>query len=219
MAEQKTLQFLNDKWWYRLIKVIYIGSFLFGVLAIGVIIFFEEGGFKTLDVDKTIVTCNLEESSAPFPLSEAGSYYFSADDFTGKTFNYEKYFRSYESEYGIRSILVRCKQGNPEAQNNIYVLDVLLTQRAYEIAKTNLSQEEKNELFTQERQKFSDGQFTTTQKLSFLDFSEKLFDITPTYDHTTTILHIIRSVLLLGLCFELIRRIFYYIFLGTFRPK
>ena len=52
---KKTIKYLNNKIWYRALKVVFIITFLFSLFA-GVITLYEEI-YKTINEDKTTITC------------------------------------------------------------------------------------------------------------------------------------------------------------------
>lgn len=216
----KSTRGLGQRWWYRFIKVLYVGFFALVLLGTNAGIYFGYGGFKTLDYDKTKVTCFTTTTTPPepFPLSDASSYYFSMSDFSGGTFNYKEFFEGYGNQYGISSVLEQCRRGYPDKQISIRSVDVYALQRATELNRSNLSDEEKATRISDETKKII-AAYGISDKVKYLDFSVKMFDITPAYNYTTTLLYMFGSTLSILLVFELIRRVFYYIVLGTFVPK
>lgn len=59
MSEERTLSWLERKWWYRLLKVVYILLFVMSVLACGLIVkdALPHDSYY-IDADKTTITCD-----------------------------------------------------------------------------------------------------------------------------------------------------------------
>jgi hypothetical protein len=57
-----------------------------------------------------------------------------------------------------------------------------------------------------------------SEKLQYLDFSFKMFDVTPAFSYSEFVEWLIFGNLALLLVFEAMRRIFYYVVLGSARP-
>jgi len=58
------IQTLKSKWWYRLLKVIYIIAIVIAVIIIGFFLWINKP-VKTLDGYKSLITCNNGKSYAP----------------------------------------------------------------------------------------------------------------------------------------------------------
>lgn len=209
---------LNEKGWYRFLKVF---SFLVTLLAIigsGVAIYENNGGIKTINANKTIVTCNFLSSPEPFSLSSI-DLDISKEYFNGNSFNYESYFGGYYTDYDIKKIWKECKKNNPDVDMDaIDGLDIIVMQRFAEILRSDQSEEFKNMQYTLDGKLISSA-YTKSEKVKHLDFSFKAFDIEPSYSYTKTILTILGATAGILIVFEIIRRVFYYIVLGSFRPK
>lgn len=205
--ENKTIAFLNTKMWYRLIKVVFVFLFLVSVSAATWVIF--DNDMYRLDRDKTLIYCNGGDKRV-LTANEAGVY-FSNSDFIGG-FDYKKYFEGY-NDYTIRDIYRACYDKLP-------VDDVYEIQRIYEITgfKSNPKQYDEDYLESQVRE-MATGYKSNEQKNAYLDYSVHLFDIKPIYSHVEFIEKIITVNLIIVVFFELIRRSFYYIVLGSIKPK
>lgn len=206
---KKTLKELNEKAWYRLVKVVFVLVFIVVLLIFNGLVF-TEVGFKNVDQNKTIVECTYKDKLS-FSPSEI-DVYISDYDLNNGVFDYEDFFDGY-NDYDIREILEKCY--DPEVED----FDIFIMQRVYEMHPPTDTEEER--VFTgaelEELQKI-DRAITNSSKITYLDFSVKLFDIQPKYSHTSFALWFTLGNLIIVALSELIRRIFYYILLGSFRP-
>lgn len=226
--KEKTLSDLNKTVWYRLLKVAYFT--FFGLATVGWVIWavaiISSNELKGIDNSKTTITClNLgsqnvgkytvrTESLNPSEINVQ----LQAEYFPNGKFDYAKYFRGY-NEFAIKDILKTCY--DPKDQRNIDTQDIYAIQRGYEITGVPGAEKQydQNKL-DEEIKNITSGYKTNEAKANYLDFSVKLFDITPKYtywnDNTIGLLIYIGLVIVF---FEGGRRIFYYIVLGTARPK
>ena len=159
----KTTGELNNKWWYRLIKVAYIGCFLFALVAPVVGIFASYG--PEYDNTKSYIKC---ANGKEFILSENGITLYS--DFMWTT-----------DEERARGL---CFDGETDVTKDVYgqlrlrVLSTTANSGKYELISN-----------------YTSRNWTATVGFSLL------------------------SIFIAALVFELVRRIFYYIFLGSLKPK
>lgn len=204
---EKTISGLNSKWWYRLIKVIFISLFILSlVIANGVNIY---QGIGRIDENKTLIYCNGGDKRI-LTIKRAGTY-FDNSDFIGG-FDYKKFYEGYYSEYKIKGIIEACY--------DTQVDDIFWIQRLHEIRGFKSDPKQFDEQYALEQYKaMTSGYKSDTQKASYLDYSIHLFDIKPVYSYMQFILYILLSNILVFVIFEIIRRIFYYIFLGSIKPK
>ena len=211
--ETKTLAYLNSKVWYRFVKVIFALSILASLVITNNDLI--KGGVATLDNKKSYITCTLSPEKS-FTADELGIW-FTPDQFKGG-FDYKNFYSVDDNGYAIRRIYQACYDKNPSTHNGVF--DIFAFQRAEEIRKgrNDLTATETNFL-NNEVQNIVTGYKTNGEKLRLLDFSFKLFDIKPVITYTGFIRDFIISNLSILLFFEIARRIFYYIVLGTFKPQ
>jgi len=225
--EKKTLNYLNSKIWYRFLKVLFCLAFL---IILGVYnLFLFSYGTTQVDQNKTTIYCNLREpteTKTPFSPASIGVY-LSSSDFTNGQFNYKNYFESYNS-FAIESIIKRCYpktsstadiydvQKEAEIVNQLGLVNsegVVLqsqdaTQSQLDAYKTDYAnyQKETNSLFG-------------TEKAQYLDFSYQLFNITPVFTSKSFWEFFLIGNFVILLIFEVLRRVFYYVVLGSVRPE
>lgn len=214
--EEKTLKYLNQKAWYRLLKVIYVLSFLI-IFFIGVVgIYSINEGFKVIDENKTQIVCLLGNKKT-YKLRDLNiSFYVS--DFKNN-FEYKDYFKqteySYTKQANIAEIMKACSTKEIE-----YTPDKIYTiQKITEINHmTHLSDEEKLKLASDYYDKINNEVFDS-EKIKFLDFSQEIFRVETHFTYQPVSLYYLLFLLSFVVVFELIRRVFYYVVLGTFKPK
>lgn len=204
---KKTINYLNSKMWYRLVKVVYLFLFLVIILVANIIII--EQGIGRLNQNKTIIYC-LHGDKRVLTAKQAGVYFSNGDFKNG--FDYKKYFEGY-NDYDIKDILTACYDKTPN--ENVHVI-----QRVYEIIGFKDEPKEYNKNYLDEQiKKISEPFITNTQMASYLDYSIRLFDIKPVYSYNEFIKYFVITNLFILFLFEVLRRIFYYIVLGTIKPK
>lgn len=215
----KTTSELNSRWWYRLAKVFYLFTLIISLILAVAISYSENNGLVSLNVKESIIGCGIEYSTQQsFPIIDVGSYYFEPHHFSGNNFLYKEFFSEYGNEYVIKDILRECRLGDTAFQEGVTNNDIYVIQRMFEINRMNITDTERTELRNTELHRLN-GAYSTDQKLKLLSFSNQLFFVYPVYDYVTTPGIIIASILGIIAVFEFIRRIFYYIVLGTIRPK
>jgi hypothetical protein len=207
MQNNKTIEWLNGKVMYRVVKVMYILVFLFSI-SVGIGYFMFEGSFKKIDGDKTIINCNSKQADNPT---------FSPDDARIKLdystlkhgFNF-KYFLL--NSYNADDIIAECYRDKTEALEYLHSNNVFRIQKTYEIGKSELSDEEKDKILKEILPKIDAYGW---QRESYLDFSPEIFTIIPEYKFNMNIIYIILGIIIF---FETVRRLFYYIILGRIFP-
>ena len=207
---KKTISYLNSKIWYRFLKVVFCFSILASILIFnGFLIMIE--GIKNIDNDKTLIYCLYKDKKVFSP--KQINITLSAD-YLKNGFNYQDFFEG-DNIYITKAILQEC-YGRDVSLYDIYVI-----QRLYEIMKNKkeLSEEDERYLWF-EIEKITEGFKTNSQKSAeYLDYSVKLFDIKPVYSYAKFIKLFIMGNTIILLFFEALRRVFYYIVLGTIRPS
>jgi hypothetical protein len=179
----KTIAYLNSKWWYRLLKIIYILTFIAVISVISVdnmIIYTTNGVGWSIDSDKTLVKCQNDNPPEPFSIGSIGvninkSYF---NDYGH--FDYTTYILL-NNDYAVKKILISC----------------LGKDREKDIMSTDLNDWRKA---------------SETQNLI------KRFDITPQYIYFSFFKHFVLTNILIIAILETLRRIFYYVVLGRFKP-
>ncbi len=209
---EKTISALNTKMWYRFLKVIFLFVFIAVILIANGINISE--GIGRIDKDKTLIYCNGGDKRV-LTAKQAGVY-FSNYEFI-KGFDYKKFYDGYYNEYTIKDILQACYDKVPEYNNDE---DIYLMQRVYEIQGFKANPKKYDDDYLKEQFKImTEGYKSKDQKISYLDYSIHLFDIKPVYTYKDFVLYFLIINFSILLIFEVLRRIFYYIVLGTIKPK
>ena len=171
-------------------------------------------GIERLDKDKTLIYCNGGDKRV-LTARQAGVY-FSDYEFI-KGFDYKKFYEGYSSEYKIKDILRACYDTVPKYNNDE---DIYLMQRVYEIVGFKDNPKKYDEDYLEEQFIImTEGYKSKDQKKSYLDYSIHLFDIKPAYTYKDFVLYSLITNFSILLIFEVLRRVFYYIVLGTIKPK
>jgi hypothetical protein len=219
MENKKTIGHLKSKAWYRLLKVFFTLALLFVLGSYNLIAY--SGGIKQVDQDGTTIKCNLYGKNTFSPASINIS--LRASDFNGGQFDYRRFFEGY-NDYTVMAILKGC--GNPSL---VFTgADSYDEQRAAEIANsiggiigTKDHTQEQITAFTAQMDTYKQQTSNVfgMDKTRYLDFSFKMFDITPVFTYRGFLeLFFIGNVVIL-LFFEVMRRVFYYIVLGSIKPE
>ena len=212
MDTKKTISYLNSKAWYRFLKVVFIFIFIVVILIANGINISE--GIGRIDKDKTLIYCNGGDKRI-LTVKQAGVS-FSNYEFI-KGFDYKKFYEGYYNEYIVKDILWACYDKVPEYNNDE---DIYLIQRVYEITGFKANPKKFDEDYLKEQFKImAEGYKSKDQKISYLDYSIHLFDIKPAYTYKDFILYSFITNFSILLIFEVLRRFFYYIVLGTIKPK
>jgi len=212
----KTISELNNKAWYRLLKVVF-GLFILIVLAVFNWIIVMEGA-KSVDNSKTTISCTYGDKKilTPQQIGIELSNYQLKDGF-----NYKNFFEGY-NDYAIKTIFKNCYQPTNDD------IDVFAAQKVYEVwgnDRLTIKKDERPPL-TEVEKKYLDetipkieNSYINSDKTKYLDYSVKLFDIQPVFTYGKFIKYFIFGNLLILLFFEILRRAFYYIVLGSIRPQ
>ena len=210
----KTLAHLNSKWWYRLIKVLYVLSFIFLLVIANFETYNLTSGIKSIDYDKTLVKCEMRDPPEPFSV---GSIDVKIDKvfFDDKgSFDYKGYFFGHHG-YEIKNILSACN--DKKDMRAFSSIDIYIFQRNIEIFRSEKDKSEKDRLFERDS-KLINSVYDNEAKARYLDFSIRFFDIVPQYTYLTFFKYFVVTNITIAGIFELLRRIFYYIILGRLRP-
>ena len=216
MENKKTIGDLNSKVWYRFLKVAFV---LCVLLVLGIFNFvIVSDDIKRVDNDKTLISCTYgdKETFTPKQIGVELSNYQFRDGF-----NYKNFFEGY-NDYDIKAIFKNCyKQANDD-------IDIFAAQKVYEVwgdGRLMIKKEERPPLTDAEINYLDEvipkieNSYINSDKTKYLDYSIKLFDIKLFYSYTKFIQYFIIGNLLILFLFEVLRRTFYYIVLGSIRPK
>jgi hypothetical protein len=184
----KTIEELNGKWWYRLIKVVYILAF------IGV----------------ALITCLIVSSSFDPQFDAANSYIVcnnSGDHIALKNTNVTLYY-DYISSDDDTALKYYCAS------------PIDLGTAAQEAYPTNSAYQSTSTLSLGQRIQSAYPSYDSVLDKA-LGFVPDNYVFVPVYTQRNwgeMILYMILSILVIAAIFEAAKRIFYYIFLGKFRP-
>lgn len=215
MENKKTISFLNSKVWYRFIKVLFIISILIFLSIFNYII--VSGGVKKIDQEKTTIQCNLGEKKS-FS-TESINLSLDTGAFNNELFEYKGYFIDYPNIIKEK-IITECF---PKKTGDIYDI-----QKQAEIINKNGFTGRENNLTEKEKITLDDNyniylkeinNVTGSSKIKYLDFSFHMFEIIPSFTYIPFINLFLFGNIIIFVVFEIIKRIFYYIILGSIKPK
>ena len=214
MKEHKTIEWLNTKTWYRLIKVFFYLLILISIVIFNAIIF--SGEIKKLDENKTIISCNNWDKTSL--LLRDVNIIIDNSYFKENIFDYVSFYKE-NNENSIEEILKTCfpSFGNESfalINKNIYDFQKSVEIK-YKYWPSNL------EVLTYEYEDYMEKSKNLygNLKTKYLDFSIHLFDITPKFSYNNFFRSFFIGNLIIFIIFEFIRRCFYYIVFGSIRPK
>jgi hypothetical protein len=203
---EKTIKTLNERRWYRALKIIYFFLLITVILVANGSLIAE--GIGKIDRNKTLIYCS-EGDKRILTLKQAGIYFDSYAFWRG--FNYKRFFEN-NNKYTINDILEACYDKPSE--------DIFLTQRTYEIIGLKDSPKEYDKSYLDNQiGMMENGYKTDDQKASYLDYSVKLFDVKLVYFYSEFFLSFIIANILILTIFEAVRRVLYYVVLGTIKPN
>lgn len=205
---KRTLQSLQSKAWYRLMKVLFVGMFILSYVFFLAVIF--ESGFSTLDKENTKITCLLGNRKV-FSASEL-ELYLTASDFKNG-FDYKTFFRGY-NDSSILKIFNACSDSP-----NIKTDDIFLIQTLVDLQyNTVIAESEKTKALKSITDALS-TKFLNSEKVGIVAFNAPIFSIEPVTTFAEKFTQYVIGTIIFWVVFELIRRLFYYIMLGDFDPK
>jgi hypothetical protein len=190
---EKNLSYLRSKAWYRLLKVVFIFSFLIVLIVYNFIIAQDVRTVNERE-SKIICTGNIVDealgTSKELRLDEMGTVAYGLSSYQREgIFDYEGYFKDYNAR-DIFDILGSC--GRTIIGNKNF--DIVGARKAG----------------------FSDSEIFNYLKPSFAE--NKPFEIKLLFTYKPFIKNLIVGNLIILALFEILRRIFYYVLLGTMRP-
>ena len=223
----KTIKELNEKSWYRLLKVVFVSIFIIIFFVFNLSIYKDK--YNSIDNYNTRLFCTMNGNIST--LQEAKdkglNIYLKDSFFNKKVLNYKSYFKDHY--YDVKDIIKYCykdklnaSHGEPE---NLQKLGEILN-------KYNMSGEDSNKLL-EKASSYTLGLISNdyseylnntknlifTEKINYLDFSYNIFDIKPSFTNNFYIKNFIFCNIIIFILFIFFRNTFYYIFLGKFRPK
>lgn len=204
----KNIEWLKSKMWYRLVKVLYTVSFIF-VIGVSVAVI-TESGLSELNLNETQVVCLLGNRKS-FNAAELGIDLYPSYQFKNG-FNYRKYFEG-SNTYDIKKIFNACSSDGLDYSYN----DIFLTQRFTEINHDHEIKDKFQADFY--ATKVMNDLYLDSEKVKQLTFKTRIFDIKPVFTYKENVSKIILSLVIASILFELVRRVFYYVVLGRFLPK
>lgn len=203
----KTISDLEKKKGYRLLKVFY------GIIVIIVmIVMISDFELKQVNLNKTIVYCQYQDKKV-LTLKNIGISLYPQDFIKGK-FDY-KYFFSNGNGSKIISIIQKCYIPRIDNYTDEFVL-----QRRYEIQGFKSENKAYSESYLKsELEKIGKYSLTNEEKVAYLDFSMKFFDINPVFDYVSWIKNLLLAILIIIVITIVLSRIVYYVVLWSFTPK
>lgn len=213
----KTLSEINQKVWYRLIKVIFVFLFAIILLIANGLIFSGED-FKQVSLGETRISCTYGDKEE-FTAIEGGLYLLYSDTFLNGAFDYKYFFEKPFNEHNINRILNKCY---PQQYSSF---DVFEMQKVAEVTGDNILKMRKDErpvefISDTDMEKINKTRTAYgSDKLKYLDFSVQLFNISPVFTYYPFIKVFLLTNTIILVIFEIFRRAFYYITLGSIRPK
>ncbi len=237
---EKTISYLNGKVWYRILKVFFILVVLIGITAYNALIL-DEYGLKTINPDKTVIQCkqrNSIDSGKSFSPKDIGLG-LESSDFPNGSFNY-KYFYTHSYDFEISKILETCYDNNKALVSSILQgdRDIYELQKLYELQVKYDFWNNGGNSVTSKNQVINEGDerlVSAVTELSeyrdevkdiygdnrakLLDFNASAFEIIPVLSYAGFLKLFLLGNSIILVVFEIIRRSFYFIALGTLRPK
>ena len=225
--QNQSLDGLQSKVWYRLIKVVFAFLIIGFLLSYNFVIF--SPGIVQIDQKQTVIQCNLG-IKRKFTL-ESLPLYLSKKYFDNDKFEYRQYFEG-SNNYDITNILDKCYQ-NTKFGFDIYDIqkesDLLKKANITDYSTLNSEGHVDYESAMTESQKttfekdFSDYKEQTknlsgNSKSKYLDYNFQLFDIVPVFSYVPFLESFFIGNLTILFVSELIKRVFYYVILGKINP-
>lgn len=218
---KKDLSWLNSKWWYRLIKVVFIFIFI-GVLALANILVVNDnndGHLRSINKSKSYLVCNFGSRNGEKISTSEIDGTIPVSYFNKKSFDYKSFLLGY-NDFLFKKILSVCS-----GDDDFEKADVLMIQRVAEISfparKQGKTEEEISILMENDSalNSIENNYYSNYERSQVLTFNEQLFDLNGSYTYKDSMKSILVTTAIVFVAFELLRRIFYYIVLGSFLPE
>ncbi len=196
---------LCSKAWYRLLKVLFV-VFLLTFLTIYNLIIGSDSQFKDMDIKKSEIICHrgihgYVDAQDTYHFTNRKGMYFDeigiktsdiSEYLYGSNFDYERYFRE-QNPSDILKVIEKCDQQTARYRTLTPSFDVKAL-RAHGYNNDEI-----------------------IEHLITTFANERLFDVN--IAHKLSMKYLIIGNLIILAFFEVLRRIFYYVILGTFRPR
>lgn len=196
----RTITELSQKWWYRLIKGLFILGFVFIFLIWN---FFLNEGIKKVDYYKSVITCNTKSKNVSTINDVVG---FADLEKLKDGFNYKKFYTDKGNSYLVKTIVSFCTTSNIDNRS----LDELQRTKNYLIENPNLTAEEFRKKIDIDNEKDPLG--------VFISYDNHIFDIKPVYSYQPIETTLVGDFVLI-LVFLILRGFFYYVAIGKINPK
>ncbi len=177
----KTVAELNEKWWYRLLKVTFAIAFIFSVFVAVALVFNEMRPYEVLDLDKSKLICKNPNGSLNFSVS-----FTEVNKSEGSMYAYQNLEKDWDRDDLIAEL---CNITIPTVTNKSG-----FSNREYTVKK--------------------DGWREMVLSLHSLEKVNKTIG-----SYWLMFLFILITLFAIVISFEIVRRTFYYIVLGSLRPK
>lgn len=204
----KTITELNNKWWYRLIKVIYTVLFITIFIIYNYII--SINGIREIDTEKTVITCN--QNNYKKMILEKIGIYLSPQEL--KNYNYENFFK--ENNYKVQTIIGTCDKGEPyTVEGRTFISKgIVSADDVYRFQAMGDSKEKLDAL------PFSSWiEFNTTDWEKYITYKTHLYEIEPSFSYSKFIYNFVLGNLIILISYILLQGIFYYVIIGNFKPR
>jgi hypothetical protein len=202
---ERNLFYLRSKAWYRLLKVLFV-VFLLISLAIYNLIIQHDNQFKDIDIKKSEIICHrgvhsYVDAQDTYHFTNRKGMYFDeigigtsdiSEYLYGGIFDYERYFRE-QNPSDILKVIEKCDQQTARYRTII---------PSFDVEKLRANGHNNHEII-----KYLITAFANERLLDF------------NIVHKLSIKYLIIGNLIILALFELLRRIFYYVVLGTFVPR
>lgn len=216
----KTIKELNIRWWYRLIKSVYLISFVC-VAALGVFLTYE--AYKPYETGDFIVVCNVGNKDTFLAWKDKQIYLspYDLQDGLASLTDYERTELQNACGYQFNPLSL------PAALTPATESAGLTLQQLQEMGvQTQMTQSPQSSSVSAASFFGNGGVFLKPPKSTgnlTITGIPPLYTITPTEtttgNTTDAILYSILALTIIAAVFELIRHIFYYIVLGSLRPE
>lgn len=193
----KTISALNSKGWYRLLKVFFVLSFLIVAVLYNSIFTFG-GKIKHIDLNKTKIACIYGDKKS-FTNKEL-ELNFNEEITLSDSMNHSKILEAcYGDKVNDRWSMLdyNIKEGNEQYKIKDKISGKTVTFIWYETVKPSNKDIEN----------------------IFKELKIELYKVVPVYSYAGFFMSLIFGNLIILAVFEVFRRVFYYVVLGTFKPS
>ena len=223
METKKTLSYLNSKVWYRFLKVLFSLSFLLIFVTYNIVIYSE--GTKRLDVERTVIQCNIPYTVNKIPdgYRQLNLKETSLDSYWSLAYvsDYKDFYSNTFNESRVKNILSKCS-----GVKDLDQIDTKFWQAFSDIKNDSATNPEAAALYNSVTSPSEDGHMTISKSVfarltldDLLTYKSHQFDIKPAYSYSEFLEYFIFGNIIILLLSQMVIRLFYYIILGSIRPK